>query len=128
MSVAPPRVGIILTGGGARAAYQVGVLRAIAELVPREAGNPFPIISGTSAGAINAVALAADAVNFRRAVLRLQQQVAARGAGGDLCRLRRGLARLCGRRGHRGVLAWDLRQQDQGHRLQLRGGRGKRVA
>ena len=67
-----PRIGIILTGGGARAAYQVGVLRAIAELVPREAGNPFPIISGTSAGAINAVALAADAVNFRRAVLRLQ--------------------------------------------------------
>ena len=72
MSIARPRVGIILTGGGARAAYQVGVLRAIAELVPREAGNPFPIISGTSAGAINAVALAADAVNFRRAVLRLQ--------------------------------------------------------
>lgn len=67
-----PRVGIILTGGGARAAYQVGVLRAIAELVPRESGNPFPIISGTSAGAINAVALAADAGNFRRAVLRLQ--------------------------------------------------------
>ena len=61
-----------MTGGGARAAYQVGVLRAIAELVPREAGNPFPIISGTSAGAINAVALAADAFNFRRAVLRLQ--------------------------------------------------------
>jgi len=72
MSIARPRVGIILTGGGARAAYQVGVLRAIAELVPRDAGNPFPIISGTSAGAINAVALAADAVNFRRAVLRLQ--------------------------------------------------------
>ena len=72
MSNSRPRIGIILTGGGARAAYQVGVLRAIAELVPREAGNPFPIISGTSAGAINAVALAADAVNFRRAVLRLQ--------------------------------------------------------
>ena len=72
MSDSRPRVGIILTGGGARAAYQVGVLRAIAELIPREAGNPFPIISGTSAGAINAVALAADAANFRRAVLRLQ--------------------------------------------------------
>jgi len=67
-----PRIGIVLTGGGARAAYQVGVLRAIAELVPRESGNPFPIISGTSAGAINAVALAADAGHFRRSVLRLQ--------------------------------------------------------
>jgi len=72
MSISHPRIGIILTGGGARAAYQVGVLRAIAELVPRRAGNPFPIICGTSAGAINAVALAADSGNFRRAVLRLQ--------------------------------------------------------
>jgi NTE family protein len=72
MSSSHPRIGIILTGGGARAAYQVGVLRAIAELVPRDAGNPFPIICGTSAGAINAVALAADSGNFRRAVLRLQ--------------------------------------------------------
>lgn len=67
-----PRIAIILTGGGARAAYQVGVLRAITELVPRDAGNPFPIICGTSAGAINAVALAADAMSFRRSVLRLQ--------------------------------------------------------
>jgi len=72
MNAKRPRIGIILTGGGARAAYQVGVLRAIADLLPRDAGNPFPIICGTSAGAINAVALAADASNFRRAVLRLQ--------------------------------------------------------
>lgn len=67
-----PRVGIVLTGGGARAAYQAGVLRAIAELVPRRSVNPFPIVCGTSAGAINAVAIAADAGNYRRAVLRLQ--------------------------------------------------------
>jgi len=67
-----PRIGIVLTGGGARAAYQVGVLRAIAELVPKNVANPFPIICGTSAGAVNAVALAADAANYRRAVLRLQ--------------------------------------------------------
>jgi len=67
-----PRIGIVLTGGGARAAYQVGVLRAIADLVPRNVSNPFPIICGTSAGAVNAVALAADAANYRRAVLRLQ--------------------------------------------------------
>src|SRR5690606_8866931 len=73
MSAPPrPRLGIVLTGGGARAAYQVGVLRAIAELVPKDAGNPFPIVCGTSAGAINAIAIAADAGNYRRAVLRLQ--------------------------------------------------------
>ena len=66
-----PRLAIVLSGGGARAAYQAGVLRAIAELVPRDAGNPFPIVCGTSAGAVNAVAIAADAGNFRRAVLRL---------------------------------------------------------
>ena len=66
-----PRIGVVLTGGGARAAYQVGVLRAIADLIPKDVGNPFPIICGTSAGAINAVAVAADAVNYRRAVRRL---------------------------------------------------------
>lgn len=60
-----------MTGGGARAAYQVGVMRAIEEIVPRGAGNPFPIICGTSAGAINAAVLATDAENFRRGVRRL---------------------------------------------------------
>ncbi len=58
----------MLTGGGARAAYQVGVLQAIAALL-REAGwqsqqNPFDIICGTSAGAINATALACSADDF----------------------------------------------------------------
>lgn len=72
MSASVPRIGIVLTGGGARAAYQVGVLRAIADLVPRDVANPFPVICGTSAGAVNAVALAADAANYRRAVLRIQ--------------------------------------------------------
>lgn len=67
-----PRIGIVLSGGGARAAYQVGVLRAIADLVPKNVANPFPIICGTSAGAVNAVALAADSANYRRAVLQLQ--------------------------------------------------------
>jgi NTE family protein len=59
-----PTTGLILTGGGARAAYQVGVLRAVAR-IRREAGappgNPYPVVSGTSAGAINAAALAASA-------------------------------------------------------------------
>lgn len=72
MNARPPRIGIVLSGGGARAAYQVGVLRAIADLVPRDVANPFPIICGTSAGAVNAVALASDAANYRRAVLRIQ--------------------------------------------------------
>ncbi|MBW8845387.1 MAG: patatin-like phospholipase family protein [Burkholderiales bacterium] len=66
-----PVTGLILTGGGARAAYQVGVLAAIAQL-RRDAGatqtNPFPIISGTSAGAINASTLACHADDFDGAV------------------------------------------------------------
>ena len=66
-----PKVGLILTGGGARAAYQVGVLQAIAEMLPRGCANPFPIICGTSAGAINAAAVAAGASDFHRAVSRL---------------------------------------------------------
>jgi len=52
---------LILSGGGARAAYQAGVLKAIAELIPPGTKNPFQIICGTSAGAINATALAAGA-------------------------------------------------------------------
>lgn len=67
----PSKVGLILTGGGAQAAYQVGVLKAIAELLPEDAPTPFPIICGTSAGAINAAALACGADNFRRAVAEL---------------------------------------------------------
>ena len=56
--------GLILTGGGARAAYQVGVLRAV-HRIRSEAGappgNPYPVLAGTSAGALNAAALATDA-------------------------------------------------------------------
>lgn len=72
MESAPPRnaskTALILSGGGARAAYQVGVLLAISELVPDPTHNPFPIICGTSAGAINAATLACRADNFRAAV------------------------------------------------------------
>ncbi len=60
--------GLLLTGGGARAAYQVGVLEAIADIrLACGAGkepNPFPIITGTSAGAINAAALACGSDKF----------------------------------------------------------------
>ena len=68
-----PVTGLILSGGGARAAYQVGVLAAIAELLPAGAANPFPVIVGTSAGAINAVSLASRAMDFARAVEHLTE-------------------------------------------------------
>jgi len=63
---------LVLTGGGARAAYQVGVLSAIAKFVPRNHGIPFPIICGTSAGAINATALACYASCFHLGVKKLE--------------------------------------------------------
>jgi len=64
----PAKIGLVLTGGGARAAYQVGFLRAVSHLLPRGTPNPFTIICGTSAGAINAAALASGATDFHRAV------------------------------------------------------------
>ncbi len=70
-----PTAGLLLTGGGARAAYQVGVLEAVADLrLASGAGqerNPFAIITGTSAGAINAAALACGADDFDAAVRRI---------------------------------------------------------
>ncbi|HYC44093.1 MAG TPA: patatin-like phospholipase family protein [Burkholderiales bacterium] len=62
---------VIMTGGGARAAYQVGVVRALSELLPLKSPCPFPIICGTSAGAVNAAVLASNAHNFRRGVRHL---------------------------------------------------------
>lgn len=67
----PFKTGLVLAGGGARAAYQVGVLKAVAEIMPKEAANPFPVISGTSAGAINGAALAIYANQFHSGVHRL---------------------------------------------------------
>jgi NTE family protein len=67
------KTGLVLSGGGARGAYQVGVLKAIADLYPKNAHNPFNVISGTSAGAINAVAIAASANNFRLAVKKTER-------------------------------------------------------
>ncbi len=63
---------VVLPGGGARAAYQVGVLKAIAEFTPSSA-SPFPIICGTSAGAINAAVLASHAHEYAQGVARLEQ-------------------------------------------------------
>ena len=62
---------VIMTGGGARAAYQVGVLRALTQFTAVDARCPFPIICGTSAGAVNAAVLAAHAHRFRVGVRRL---------------------------------------------------------
>ena len=66
-----PSTALVLGGGGARAAYQVGVLKGLAEILPRKKAAYFPIISGTSAGSINAAALAADADNFHQGVAKL---------------------------------------------------------
>jgi NTE family protein len=72
-----PKTGLILTGGGARAAYQIGVLQAVSSILS-DAGwaperNPFDIVCGTSAGAINATALACRADNFSESVQTLLQ-------------------------------------------------------
>ncbi len=58
----------MLPGAGARGSYQVGVLKAIASLLPERAPNPFSVICGASAGAINAAVLAGRAANFESAV------------------------------------------------------------
>jgi NTE family protein len=72
-----PRLALVLMGGGARAAYQVGVLQALAELArqqdPTRRDLPFKIICGTSAGAINATSLASHADDFSHGVQRLAE-------------------------------------------------------
>ena len=66
------RAGLILTGGGARAAYQVGVLKALAEIDPRPEW-PFPIIVGTSAGAVSATILASNVTRWHQSVAEIEQ-------------------------------------------------------
>jgi NTE family protein len=67
------KTALVLPGGGARGAFQVGVLKALAELMPKGSPNPFAVISGTSAGAINSVVLASKARRFRVAVAELDR-------------------------------------------------------
>jgi NTE family protein len=62
------RKALVLPGAGARGAYQIGVLKAVASLLPHGAPNPFAVITGASAGAINAAVLAGRSANFERAV------------------------------------------------------------
>jgi len=68
---------IVLMGGGARAAYQAGVLKGLVEIAklsrPNEPGIPFSIICGTSAGAINATALGVYADDFAYGVRRIEE-------------------------------------------------------
>jgi NTE family protein len=67
-----PNTGLILAGGGARGAYQVGVLKAVAELGD-SSRNPFPIICGVSVGSINATFVAGRAGDFRTGVADLEK-------------------------------------------------------
>ncbi len=72
------RIALILSGGGARAAYQVGVLSGIAEWYDKQSPVPFPVIVGTSAGAMNATYLAANMAQFgvaAEALVRLWSQL-----------------------------------------------------
>src|ERR1700734_2098365 len=73
LSIAKPAIGLVLTGGGARSAYQVGVLKGVAELMRRGSACPFPIITGTSAGAVSAVAPVPAAGLFRRSVYAIER-------------------------------------------------------
>ncbi len=66
------RAGLILTGGGARAAYQVGVLKALSHIHPRP-DWPFPIIVGTSAGAVSASILAGNVVRWHESVSEIEK-------------------------------------------------------
>lgn len=61
----PRSTALVLPGGGARAAYQVGFLRYVAREFPEAA---FDVVFGVSAGAINAAFLAAHRGSFREAV------------------------------------------------------------
>jgi NTE family protein len=67
------RTAIVLPGGGARSAYQVGVLKAIASATPRGAPLPFGIVTGTSAGGILASLLAAHAGDFHEGMEQIER-------------------------------------------------------
>lgn len=66
-----PNIGLILPGGGARGAYQVGVLRAIQDLLPPQSASPFPIVTGTSAGSLNAAMVASRSSDYADSIRRL---------------------------------------------------------
>ncbi len=67
------KIGLVLTGGGAKAAYQVGVIKGILDIIPNDGKNPFQVIAGASAGAINSTFMAAYAHRPRIGISRLEQ-------------------------------------------------------
>ena len=69
---APAVPALVLTGGGARSSYQVGVLKAVAQLLPQQP-NPFRVIVGTSAGAVTAAVLASRADHWREAIQSIEK-------------------------------------------------------
>ena len=66
------KLGLVLPGGGARGAYQVGVLKAISNIQGSIEKSPFDVISGTSAGAINASMICSEIENFHQSVMKLE--------------------------------------------------------
>lgn len=68
----PQVPGLVLTGGGARAAYQAGVLKGLSQLLPQPA-NPFRVIVGTSAGAVSAAVIATHAHRWHAAVAEIER-------------------------------------------------------
>ena len=67
--ISPEHLGIVLTGGGARGAYQVGVLSYMARKYPKLS---VPIVTGVSAGAVNAAHVAAHPGTFQQAIAELR--------------------------------------------------------
>lgn len=67
-----PKTALVMSGGGARAAYEVGVLKALRELMPDPRRNPFPLLCGVSGGALNATSLAISAEDFGAGVDKLE--------------------------------------------------------
>jgi NTE family protein len=67
-------IGLVLTAGGARGAYQAGVLKRMGEMPKlREQASPFAIVTGASAGAINGAAIASGSENFSEATRRVSE-------------------------------------------------------
>ena len=66
------KIGLVLPGGGARGAYQVGVLKAISDIQGSGEKSPFDVISGTSAGAINASMITSEIKNFHQSIINLE--------------------------------------------------------
>jgi NTE family protein len=87
-------LGLVLTAGGARGAYQAGVLKRLGELPSlRDRPSPFPIIAGASAGAINGSLLAARGARFGEATREIARVWSKLSVGdvfhSDLCSLAR---------------------------------------